>query len=134
MLEGILTFAERYAGLIAIVGAASVGMLMISALITPWFVAQLPADYFSRPTPNVQPRSLQRLLLQLARNVLGAILLAAGLLMMIIPGPGLITLVLGLTVSDFAAKQRVIRHFLNKPGVMDSLNWMRRKYHRPPFN
>lgn len=133
MLEGILTFAERYAGLIAIVGAASIGMLMISALITPWFVAQLPPDHFSRPPPSAQPKSFQRLLLQLARNSLGAILLIAGLLMLIIPGPGLITLVLGLTVSDFSAKHRVIRQFLNRPGVMDSLNWMRRKYRRPPF-
>lgn len=133
MLEGILTFAERYAGLIAIVGAASVGIMMISVLITPWFVAQLPPDYFSRPPPRAQPKSIRRLLLQLVRNGLGAILLAAGLLMIIIPGPGLITLILGLTVSDFSAKQRVIRHFLNRPGVMDSLNWMRRKYRRPPF-
>ena len=131
-------------------GAVSLFLLCLTVFFTPWLIAQLPHDYFlKRAMPAVTPdnqsageqtsavSSIAKLVwvtgIKLLRNVLGVLIILTGLLMMLTPGPGLVTLVLGLSVCDFSAKQRLLSQTVNQPKVFLALNWMRRRHGKTAF-
>ena len=73
---------------LTLITIASVVLFVLSVLGVPWYLGRLPSDYFSRRERrelglNVQPRSIGRWLLFLAKNVLGFVLIAAGILWML---------------------------------------------------
>ena len=67
------------------------------------------------------------------RNALGAVLLAAGIAMLVLPGQGLLTILLGLMLVDFPGKRRAERALVARPNVFEALNWLRAKAGRPPL-
>ena len=80
--------------------AAAVVLLVLSVLLASGVVMLLPADYFSRSRRNAltpSPRnSLLWIVIMVAKNALGFALLAAGVLMLFLPGQGVLTIVVGL--------------------------------------
>jgi hypothetical protein len=107
-------------------------------LAIPWVVTRLPADYFDHRSreswreSNGEP--VVALLLGLVKNVLGAVLLVLGSVMLFIPGQGLLTMLIGLMLMNFPGKYRLERWLVRRPGVLKSLNWLRKKRDRPPFH
>jgi hypothetical protein len=98
-------------------------------------VARLPEDYFvraHRPSDWVKsPRVRMEWLI--LKNVLGIVLLSAGIAMLVFPGQGLLTIVLGLMLMDFPGKAWLLNRVARQPNVLKSINWMRRKSGRPPM-
>lgn len=113
-------------------------LLMVGlTLALPWALVRLPADYFSQPRrhPARQtgwPGVLHRLL-SFAKNVVGGLLVCAGLLMLVTPGPGFMSIVAGLTLMNFPGKFRFERWLAARPGVRPAINWLRHQAHTPPF-
>jgi hypothetical protein len=104
----------------------------------PWIVTRLPADYFSHgqrtshePTDNKAPSGI---ILILAKNVFGAVLLLLGIIMLLTPGQGLLTILAGLMLMNFPGKYRLERWVVTRPGVLRSLNWLRSRRGVPPFS
>ena len=67
------------------------------------------------------------------KNLLGAALVVLGLLMLVTPGQGQVTLLAGLLLMNFPGKYRLERAVVSREGVMRALNWFRRRSGRPPF-
>ena len=83
---------------------ASISMLLIS----------LPPDYFSRKKRVSRIKNpVLRLLLRLVQNVCGAVFLIAGFIMLFTPGPGILSVLVGIILCiilcDFPGKRRVER-------------------------
>ncbi len=113
-------------------------VLMVGlTLALPWALVRLPADYFSQPRRHVARktgwRGLLHQLLAFLKNVVGALLVCAGLLMLITPGPGFMSVVAGLTLMNFPGKFRFERWLAARPGVRPAINWLRHRAHVPPF-
>lgn len=114
---------------------------LLSALATllgmPWVVTRLPEDYFDHPRREAwRPSNRQppvTLLLGLLKNVVGILLLALGVVMLFIPGQGLLTMLAGLLLMNFPGKYRLERWLVQRPGVLSSLNWLRARRGKPPF-
>lgn len=107
----------------------------ISIFIIPWFIRRLPATYFlhlhetqSHPRPGTKA-----FIFIILRNFLGLVLLAAGFLMLFIPGQGLLTMLIGLLCMSFPGKQKLILYMVGKESLKKSLNWIRKKMSRPVF-
>jgi hypothetical protein len=104
----------------------------------PWVVSRLPHDYFSRRARAVWRRSakepLMALVLGVLKNILGAILLVLGLIMLVTPGQGLLTILIGLLLMNFPGKYVLERWLVLRPGVLRALNWLRRRRGQPPFD
>jgi len=98
-------------------------------LIVPWLVARIPADYFDAGRrPRTRFASLHPVLRWIgliAKNAFGAILILAGVAMLILPGQGLLTLALGVTLIDFPGKHRLERRMIRFPPILHSVNWLR---------
>jgi hypothetical protein len=129
MFEIIVQYPSVFAG----VTFVSVAGFVFSVFGITWLVCRLPANYFEAFD---NPKSLPKLFrpqIQIVKNIAGGVLICLGLVMLIVPGQGLLTLFLGLVIMDFPGKKRVIRFLIRVRTIQASLNWIRRKKGRPPF-
>lgn len=113
-------------------GAALSVVLFVGCLIVvPWLVSRIPADYFVGPhrprTPFAAHHPVLRLLAVIAKNLIGAALIVAGILMLILPGQGVLTVVIGVLLMDFPGKHRLERKLIRQRPVLRSINWLRRR-------
>ena len=119
------------------IGAISVLTFFGTLLLLPLLVARIPADYFVRERPRQQdqaPRSLIRFLfLRVLKNVIGLVFIMAGVIMLFTPGQGLLSILVGVILTDFPGKISLGRRIVQQPGVLRAANWMRRKAHQPPL-
>jgi hypothetical protein len=110
--------------------------LLVGAVTAPLVISKLPEDVFSNPG---KPRWLDRqpavvrIPLRILKNVLGLGLVVLGVAMLVLPGQGVLSILLGALLVDFPGKVKAQQWLLNRPRVMKSLNWLRAKLHRPAF-
>jgi len=133
-VAGVIAFLEDY--LWWVTGASLLSALG-AIVAVPWVVTRLPDDYFlhqQREAWRLMPdEPVVAFLLGLVKNLVGSALLALGLLMLFTPGQGLLTMLLGLLLMNFPGKYRLERWLVQRPGVLDSLNWLRRRRGQTPF-
>jgi hypothetical protein len=110
-----------------VLGIVSVAMFVGMLVAIPWFVRRLPADYFVRPPPE---HSLPK---KVARNVLGFVLIAAGIAMLVLPGQGIITILFGLSIIDLPIKHRILRWLFERPTIQEGVQRLRAKTGQPPL-
>lgn len=117
-------------------GLTVVGVIMAlaSMLAIPWLLVRMPVDYFNEASRPLHYRGPVAWILWLLRNSVALVLLAAGVLMLVLPGQGILTIVIALMVSTFPGKYRLERAIMRRPRVLRSVNWIRRRYRRPPLN
>lgn len=123
---------EISAQLMAGVTVASGGLCVLSLIVASWAVKRLPSDYLVRDLAPASQRPAARLL-RIARNVVGVVLAVAGLMMLVLPGQGLLTLLAAVSMMDFPGKRRFERRLLSTPRVLDVLNRWRRRTGHPPL-
>ncbi len=118
-------------------GIGSAIMLVASIAALPWLVSRIPQDYFDHTRePTVAPlkgHPVARLLIHLVRNVVGVFLIVAGILMLFLPGQGLLTLLLGIMMTHFPGKYHVEQWVIRQPGILTAINWFREKGNAPPL-
>lgn len=134
MMNGLVGFVTEHRFAVLSVVAA-VAMFVGCLLALPVIVARLPADALQRATRGTHRwpddgRGWIRLIL---RNVIGWILVAAGIAMLVLPGQGVITLVAGLAICDFPGKRRLLCAILRRPTLQRGLNRLRAHRDLPPF-
>lgn len=119
-------------------GIISVGAFVATVAGVPLVVWRLPHDYFSRRRRQVLRDPPVAMVYQAAlaalKNIVGAGLVALGLLMLVTPGQGLLTVLVGLLLMNFPGKYRVERWLVMRPGVLRALNWLRRRRGLPPLD
>jgi hypothetical protein len=95
---------------------------------------RLPVDYLSNPAPSTSPQSnWKHLLSKIGRNILGSIFLIVGTVMLLTPGQGILSIVVGLMLLDFPGKLILVRKILTKPRIFQTINRMRTTAKRPPL-
>lgn len=106
---------------------ASAVMFVATLVAVPVLVVRLPADHF------VKPPTRRSMFVHFARNVVGGMLIAIGVAMLVLPGQGVITILLGLSVLDLPIKHRFIRRILSQPKVESAIQRLRERAGRPPL-
>lgn len=103
----------------------------------PFILVRLPADYFSQRHPRSWMRNhhpVLRLMGHLAKNIIGVIFLLAGFAMLFLPGQGILTMLIGVSLMDFPGKRRLERKLISQPTVLSAINAMRQKFGKPPLD
>lgn len=103
---------------------------VVSIFVATWAVRRLPADYLLHDPDGAEAPSCSRASL-LLRNTFGGLLLVLGVLMLILPGQGLLTIVAALAVMSFRSKRRLEQRLLARPHVLALINRLRRRSGRP---
>lgn len=110
----------------------SVALALVSLVGLPVLVIYMPRDYFLGAHRR-RRRGLSSYWFTTARNVLALFLAVAGFLMLILPGQGLLTLLAAVIMSEMPGKYRLERWIILRPGILKTVNWIRRKYQKAPM-
>ncbi|MFT4564012.1 MAG: archaellum biogenesis protein FlaJ (TadC family) [Gammaproteobacteria bacterium] len=114
----------------------SVVSFVITLLLVPVIVVALPTDYFLHrrrtPTAVIQHPGIA-MFWKIAKNALGLVFVAAGIAMLVLPGQGLLTIMVGLMLANFPGKYRLERWLISRPSVLRSMNWIRATAHKAPL-
>ncbi|MBC7772410.1 MAG: hypothetical protein H7210_07945 [Pyrinomonadaceae bacterium] len=118
----MLEWLKQHPGLV-VSGGISAVLFVAGILLMPRMVARLPEDFFSRKDRKPP----------LWLNILGWLLIVAGVAMMILPGPGAVAILAGIVFADFPGKRRFLSWFLARGKVFQGLNSIRAKRGKPPL-
>ena len=118
--------------------AASTVMLLGGIVASLALAIFMPADHFMRPRPrpDLAGRHVAlRILARVVKNVAGAVLLVAGFVMAVpmVPGPGLLFILLGMSLMDIPGKRALTRYIVSRPLVLRPINTLRARWNRPPI-
>lgn len=123
--------------LLTLIGFVSALIFVISLLSLPWLVAKIPEDYFASQgraeTAWKSRHPVARLLLIIGKNLLGFILLLGGIVMLFLPGQGILTIVAGLLLMDYPGKFAIEKRIARTPTIFKGLNWLRDRAGKPPL-
>ncbi|MBX3629949.1 MAG: hypothetical protein KF908_08555 [Nitrosomonas sp.] len=114
----------------------SVISFIASLIIIPVILINLPHDYFDiRITRHwlKDRHPFLRILGLVAKNILGSVFLIAGFIMLFLPGQGILTMLIGISLIDFPGKRLLEIRIIERPVVLRTINALRRKYNKPPF-
>lgn len=105
------------------VGILSLGFALLSPLMMYFLVSRMPADYFMHPHHH----SKVNILLHILKNLLGILLVIAGIAMLVLPGQGVITILLGLGLIEFPGKKSLELKIISQPNVLKTVQWARHR-------
>jgi len=116
-------------------GAFSVVLSVASLVVVPWLIARLPADYFAHRHREHPPPAhpAWRMTVLVVKNVLGVVLILAGIAMLVLPGQGILSILAGIMLMDFPGKYHLERRIVGQHTVLAALNWIRARADKPPL-
>lgn len=126
-----LTWGRIALGAVFIILSAAVSYAAVILVMV-----KLPADYFSpHYTSNLLKDKpfLIRWSAVIFKNFIGLLLVIAGIAMTVGPGPGLLTILLGVIMMDIPGKRPLEAGIIKRPAVLSAVNSLRAKYKRPPL-
>ena len=137
-MDWLLTTVQQYVSTETLVTltALSVVFFIGSLIAIPFILVRLPTDFFDTRVPrrwmeNHHP--VLRLFGHLVKNVIGAVFLFVGFLMLFLPGQGILTMLIGVTMLDFPGKRKLEARMIGQPAVLNTINNMRQKFGKPPL-
>jgi len=132
LLPASLHGLEAYQSWFIALGIGSALLFVLSLVLLPWLLSRIPADYFKRQAQNegwaflLSPRVL-------VRNSVGLMIVSAGVIMLFLPGQGLLTILVGVALMQFPKKLALERWIMGRKGVLTAVNWLRLRTHTPPL-
>ncbi len=113
-------------------------MTLVSTLIVVQIlVVRIPDDYFLAKRRRVSHwrklHPVPGIALLVLKNACGIVFILAGIAMLVLPGQGILTILIGVMLVNFPGKYRVERRFIRVRPVARSINWMRSRMGQPPL-
>jgi 4-hydroxybenzoate polyprenyltransferase len=133
-IASLSDWVERNTIVVWVLLGVSIVSVALVALLLPGMVARLPADYFasSRQAPRERP-SASGWVKRIGKNVLGFVFLLAGIAMVLLPGQGVLTILIGVFLLDFPGKHAMERWIVRRKKIKALLDRMREKRGQPPL-
>lgn len=130
-MTDMIDWFQSHPAITSLIAGGSVVMFLIGLLAMPFIVSRIPADYFAhdrRPPSRFADRHWTlRLSLLVAKNLLAVILLACGIAMLVLPGQGLLTILVGFLLLDFPGKYAVEKRLIRRRFIAKPINWLRNR-------
>jgi len=107
-----------------------------SLIALPIILVRLPVDYFNEHHPRAwfaEHHPVLRAMALALKNLFGVILLLGGVAMLVLPGQGMLTILIGLSLIDFPGKRSLERRIVGRPLVLLAINRIRRKFNKFPL-
>jgi hypothetical protein len=133
----MLNWIGDHRELLWLIGPVSVAIFVASILIIPALIVRIRPDYFGhamRPASRwAHQRRFVRAAILVGKNLLGGVLMIAGLAMLVLPGQGLLTLLAGFLLIDFPGKYRLEKWLIRRRCILGPINWLRTRRKRQPL-
>ena len=132
-IESITEFVSNYKTYILWLATISLFVFIFSLVSIKWLVALIPTDYFIKKNISKSKKSYSLLWLMsiIVKNIIGYTLILGGILMLVLPGQGLFTILMGLILSNYPGKYTIEKRFISFPSILKTINWLRKKSNKP---
>ncbi|BAF61780.1 PGPGW domain-containing protein [Candidatus Vesicomyidisocius calyptogenae] len=134
LVDSIVVLINQLDDILVIMGIISGVIFIISLLLIPYLLGLMPSNYFLKNSEKKlkirRPFNLIKLIL---KTLTGFILLIVGIIMLVTPGQGLISILLGLFLMEFPGKRQLELKLINHNLTFKTLNWLRSKANKPLF-
>ena len=137
-MDDLLATVQQWVPVDVLIGltmASAIGFVG-SLIAIPMILVRLPADYFDTRTPRHWMKDHHpalRLSGLIVKNVVGIVFLLAGFAMLFLPGQGVLTMLIGVSLMDFPRKRELEAKMVGQPTLLGVINSMRHKYGKPPL-
>lgn len=107
-------------------------------MIVPVLVIRIPEDYFAetkrhRWEPWAHQHPVIRWTLLIAKNILGYLFIIFGIAMLVLPGQGILTILIGIMFINFPGKYRLERWVIMRGPVLRVINKLRHRSGHAPL-
>ena len=133
--NSLIEIFNAYKNLILWFGSISLFVFLFSLLSIKWLVSLIPEDYFiNKKDSKIKTNNILIWYIVLVfKNLIGYSLILGGIMMLVLPGQGLFTIIIGLMMSNYPGKYSIEKKFIAIPTILKSINWLRRKSNKPPI-
>ena len=135
IIQTILECLKAHQYLLGWIGVISFLVFSLSLLSLPWLVAMIPEDYF---LSQKRKRAILKnevfgtwIVIFILKNSIGLLLITGGVLMLFLPGQGVLTIIAGLIMTDYPGKFELERRIVSNKKILEKLNWLRNKANQP---
>jgi len=130
----IFAWLRSHQNILGWAGVFSLLMMAVTLLAAPLIIISLPSRYLNEEKERLSEiPSFWRRPYLVVKNLVGLLLVLAGLVMLVLPGQGLLTLAIGLGLMNFPGKRSLIRRLIGRPRVLRTINRWRAKAHKAPL-
>jgi len=133
-MDIIFELIKEYEDIFWIMGIISIFTFLGTFIAIPIFVAKLPTDYLliqSAPTARRIKHPVLYIIIMVIKNILGMAIILAGIAMLVLPGEGLLTILIGFALMSFPQKAYLIKRLIKQKKVLQTVNWIRTRRGRP---
>lgn len=137
-MDDLLETVQQWVPVDVLIGltVASIVGFVGTLIAIPLILVRLPSDYFDTRTPRHWMKDhhpVLRLSGLIIKNVIGIVFLLAGFAMLFLPGQGLLTMLIGISLMDFPGKRTLEAKMVGQPTLLGVINNMRKKFDKPPL-
>lgn len=130
----ILNWMETHEGLLRWIGGFSLISFIATLIAVPLLIVSLPTRYLmDNGDDTFLQKTIWRIPYLLIKNLIGSVFVVAGLAMLLLPGQGVLTILIGVTLINFPGKRRLVRRLLRWKNVANAVNRLRLMFKRSPL-
>jgi len=137
MIDSVIQYIQSHESLVFWSLVVSAITFIGSLLVVPMLVSRIPDDYFSHErrerTEWAEHHPVIRMTLIVAKNLFGYVIILMGIAMLVLPGQGLLTMIIGVMLINFPGKYRLERWLVSRKPILRSINWLRKKTGHAPL-
>jgi hypothetical protein len=130
----IVAWLRSHQNILGWAGLFSLIMMVATLLAVPLIIISLTPQYLNEEKDRLsETQSPWRWPYLVVKNIMGAVLLLAGVTMLILPDQVLLTLAIGLGLMNFPGKRSLIRRLIGQHRVLRTINRWRAKAQKDPL-
>ena len=133
----MIEWIETHGVILGWLVAASIITFAVTLTAVALLAVRIPSDYFAHGRRDKKRwagrHPAVRVVCLIGKNLFGYVFVAAGAVMLVLPGQGMITILVGIMLLDFPGKYRLERWVVARPRVLRCINWLRRRADRSPL-
>lgn len=129
-LSFVYEWLEKNSYILLYLGVFSFCIFFMSIFGIKYFAAKIPQDYFTkkqRVSKLKDSSVVLRLFYMITKNLIGYIFIILGILALVLPGQGILMILIGLVMSDYPGKQNLEKRIISIKTVRRGINWLRKK-------
>ncbi len=132
-----VNWLEEHAALSTAIVVGSMVFLIASVWAVHRLLTTIPPDYFQHKHKPFErwddSHPVLRWAILIGKNLLGGLLILAGLVMLLTPGQGILSIVLGIALVDIPGKPALQRRLIHQKRVLGVVNRLRARANQPPL-
>ena len=133
----VLDYLHEHREILTWLGFFSVVSFVGSLVLIPVLCVRMSEDYFTPRQDAHKALAGQhpviRVVWLVVSHLIGILLIAAGTLMLVLPGQGVLTILIGVMLLQFPGKRALELRLIRIPAILKTVNALRARAGHPPL-